>query len=327
MSEHAHSRAGGTQPHQPHARPQQEPAPHTHPRVRSQPLPEQSAASAPAATSAGTAGGTTGGTTTGATAPLPRAKGSPIIAPGLLPAVVTTALAALIAGAAQLGGPALAVAVAMLQAVTAAGWFRLNGMWPARQGIVLAFLAGVATDLSLLLADEGHAPAVIIGTLGAWCVLTVTLHLRNRSGPDERMYALTAAFTATGLAVVAAGFLASLDAASADAVSVGAAAVAVASLARALPLPPYVSPVAALIAAAGAGAGAGQLMVLGGDGAATAPAVAGAVLGLVTGGCALLGLRVASYDYPSRFVHMTAGVALPLALAAPVVYLFGRAFV
>ncbi len=39
----------------------------------------------------------------------------------------------------------------------------------------------------------------------------------------------------------------------------------------------------------------------------------------------MVGLRVASYDYPSRFVHMTAGVALPLALAAPVVYLLGRA--
>ncbi len=37
----------------------------------------------------------------------------------------------------------------------------------------------------------------------------------------------------------------------------------------------------------------------------------------------MVGLRVASYDYPSRFVHMTAGVALPLALAAPVVYLLG----
>ncbi|OEV29411.1 hypothetical protein AN219_16720, partial [Streptomyces nanshensis] len=72
---------------------------------------------------------------------------------------------------------------------------------------------------------------------------------------------------------------------------------------------------------------AGQLTVLGGAGAATAPAAAGSVLGLITGGCALLGLRVASYDYPSRFVHMTAGVALPLTLAAPAVYLFGRAFV
>ena len=43
------------------------------------------------------------------------------------------------------------------------------------------------------------------------------------------------------------------------------------------------------------------------------------------GVCALIGLRVASYDYPSRFVHLTAGVALPLTAAAPAVYLLGRA--
>jgi hypothetical protein len=333
MSEHSHPRPGGgsrprhQQQHPGSSQTPQSPQPQqpplsgsyrqSQPQSQSQPLP--SAVAAPDTTAATAA-------RSGAGAPVPRAKGSPLIAPGLLPAGVTAALAVLVAGAAQIGGAALAVAVALLQAVTAAGWFRLNGMWPARQGIALAFLAGVATDASLLLADEGHAPAVIIGTLGAWCVLTVTLHLRNRSGPDERLYALTAAFTATSLTVVAAGFLASLDAATADAVTVGAAAVAVAALARALPLPPFVSPAVALLAAAGAGVAAGQLTVLGGDGAATAPAAAGGVLGLVTGGCALLGLRVASYDYPSRFVHMTAGVALPLTLAAPVVYLFGRAF-
>ncbi len=38
----------------------------------------------------------------------------------------------------------------------------------------------------------------------------------------------------------------------------------------------------------------------------------------------MLGLRVASYDWPSRFVHMTAGVALPLTLAVPAVQLLGR---
>lgn len=70
------------------------------------------------------------------------------------------------------------------------------------------------------------------------------------------------------------------------------------------------------MAAAGAGIAAGQLTGLG---------ASGALLGLAVSGCALIGLRVASYDYPSRFVHLTAGVALPLALAAPAVYVLGRA--
>ena len=151
------------------------------------------------------------------------------------------------------------------------------------------------------------------------------LHLRNQSGPDERLYALTAAFAATALTVVAAGYLASLDVATADAVTVGAAAVAVAALARALPLPPFVSPARRAARRRRSGRRGGQLTALGGAARLDGPAAAGGLLGLVAGGCALIGLRVASYDYPSRFVHMTAGVALPLTLAAPAVYLLGRA--
>ncbi|MFH8678072.1 hypothetical protein [Streptomyces lydicus] len=242
-----------------------------------------------------------------------RAEGrSPIIPPGIQPAALTAVLALLLALAAPLNRPALAVPVVLLQAVTAAGWFRLNGMWPARQGIALAFLAGLATDVALLFTDRDSAPLVGIGTLGVWCLFVLVLQLRNRSSADERMYALTAGLTSTALAVLAAGQLA----ASPHAVVVGAAGVGVATLARALPLPAPVSIGVALVAAAGAGVGAGQLTGLG---------ASGAVLGLVAGGCALIGLRVASYDYPSRFVHMTAGVALPLALAAPAVYVLGRA--
>ncbi|NLU68018.1 hypothetical protein HCC30_12185 [Streptomyces sp. HNM0574] len=250
-----------------------------------------------------------------------RARRSPLIAPGLLPAAVTTVLAALIAGAAPLGDVPLAVAVLLLQGLTAAGWFRLNGMWPARQGIALAFLSGVAADVGLLLTGGDHAPGIAIGTLGVWCVLTLVLHLRNRQGPDERLYALTAALTATALTVLAAGQLAALPAAGAEAVIVGCAAVAAATLVRALPLPPYVSPLLAAAAAAGAGVGAGNLAGLADQATGTG------ALGLAAGVCALIGLRVASYDFPSRFVHMTAGVALPLALAAPVVHVLGRALV
>jgi hypothetical protein len=126
------------------------------------------------------------------------------------------------------------------------------------------------------------------------------------------MYALTAGVTSTALTVIAAGHLA----AEPDAVTVGALAVAAAALARALPLPSALSVVVALLAAAGAGIAAGRFTVL---------EDSGAVLGLAAGACALIGLRVASYDFPSRFVHMTAGVALPLTAAVPAVHLLGRA--
>ncbi|MGK5450907.1 hypothetical protein ACSNOE_26335, partial [Streptomyces radiopugnans] len=242
----------------------------------------------------------------------PRRTGSPIIAPGLAPAALTALLAVLLAATVQVSRPVSAVAVVLLQAVTAAGWFRLNGMWPARQGIALAFLAGVTADVALLALGAESASAVVIGTLGVWVLFVLVLQLRNHSSPDERLYALTAGVTSTALTVIAAGHLA----AEPDAVTVGALAVAAAALARALPLPRAVSVVVSLSAAAGAGVAAGEFTSLGGS---------GAVLGAAAGVCALIGLRVASYDFPSRFVHMTAGVALPLTAAVPAVYLLGRA--
>ncbi|MDQ0933661.1 hypothetical protein [Streptomyces turgidiscabies] len=237
---------------------------------------------------------------------------SPIIEPGMQPAALTAVLGLLLAGTAPVGSYALVVPLVILQAVTAAGWFRLNGMWPARQGIALAFAGALTADVALLAAGRENAPAAILGTLGAWVLLTLVLQLRSHADPDTRMSGLMATVASAALAVIAAGYLA----AEPDAVSVGAAAVAVAVLARALPLPTAASVVVALLAAAGAGVAVGRMTELG---------TGGALLGAAAGACALVGHRVASYDYPSRFVHFTAGVALPLATAAPVVWLVGRA--
>ncbi|MEU7278814.1 hypothetical protein AB0A69_08580 [Streptomyces sp. NPDC045431] len=245
-----------------------------------------------------------------------RAEGrSPIIEPGIQPAALTALLGVLLAAGAALSPYGLLVPLVLLQAVTAAGWFRLNGMWPARQGIALAFAGGVSADIALLAAGEEHAPVAILGTLGVWVLLVLVLQLRSHAGADERQYGLMATVVSSALAVVAAGYLA----AASDAVVVGALAAGAAVLVRALPLPGAVTLVGGLLAAAGAGAAAG--------GPLGAGALDGALLGLGAGVCALVGHRVASYDYPSRFVHMTAGVALPLALATPAVYLLGRVLV
>ncbi|MEV0775588.1 hypothetical protein ACIBLA_23890 [Streptomyces sp. NPDC050433] len=242
-----------------------------------------------------------------------RAEGrSPIIPPGIQPAGLTAVLGLLLAGGAAVGPYALLVPLVILQAVTAAGWFRLNGMWPARQGIALAFAGALVADVAVLAVDEEYSLAAILGSLGAWVLLTVVLQLRSYAGADERMQGLMATVASASLAIIATGNLASAP----DAVTVGALAVAAATVARALPLPGPVSVVVALAAAAGAGVVAGGLTDIGGQ---------GALLGLGAGVCALIGLRVASYDYPSRFVHMTAGVALPLTVAVPAIYLLGRA--
>ncbi|WP_425831244.1 hypothetical protein [Streptomyces fractus] len=237
---------------------------------------------------------------------------SSIIEPGLQPAALTAVLALLLAGGAAIGSYALLVPLVVLQAVTAAGWFRLNGMWPARQGIALAFAGGVVADVALLVAGRDNGPAAILGTLGVWVLLTLVLQLRSHAEPDERMYGLMATVASAALAIVAAGHLA----AEPDAVTVGGVAVAVAILARALPLPTVVSVIVALLASAGAGIAAGGMTGFG---------TGGALLGLGAGACAVIGHRVASYDFPSRFVHMTAGIALPLTAAAPAIWLLGRA--
>ncbi|MFK4099953.1 hypothetical protein ACI2L1_07710 [Streptomyces sp. NPDC019531] len=237
---------------------------------------------------------------------------SPIIEPGIQPAGLTALLGLLLSGTAAVGSYALLVPLVLLQAVTAAGWFRLNGMWPARQGIALAFLGALVSDVALLAAGRSNGPAAILGTLGVWVLLSLVLQLRSHADPDERMYGLMATVASAALAIVATGYLA----ADPDAVSVGAAAVAVAVLARALPLPTPASVVVSLLAAAGAGIAVGGMTGLGAK---------GALLGAGAAVCALIGHRVASYDYPSRFVHFTAGVALPLAAAAPAVYVLGRA--
>ncbi|WP_372509563.1 hypothetical protein [Streptomyces humicola] len=257
-------------------------------------------------------------TTTSADAPV-RRTGSPIIPPGIQPALLTAVLAALTAATASLARPALAVAVVLLQAVTAAGWFRLNGMWPARQGIALAFLAGLVTDVALLTTPGDRAPTVMVGTLGVWVVLVLVQQMRHHGSADERLASLTATAASTVLTVLAAGYLAVAGtAAGGTPVVVGAVAVAVAAVVRAVPFPPVVSAVVALLAAAGSGMVTGRMTGTGTD---------GVLLAAAAGCCALIGLRVASYDFPSRFVHFTAGVALPLTAAAPAMYLLGRILV
>ncbi|MCH0572370.1 hypothetical protein I3F60_24490 [Streptomyces sp. MUM 136J] len=299
------------------------PAPHApqaqHPPRQAQPLPQKQPQPQAPAGAAGEASGpgygpaTLSGNARITDSQRARLEGrSPIIEPGMQPAALTALLGLLLSGAAAIGSYALLVPLVALQAVTAAGWFRLNGMWPARQGIALAFLGALAADAAVSVAGREHGPAAILGTLGVWVLLCLVLQLRSHADPDERMYGLMATVVSSALAIIATGYLAAAP----DAVSVGAVAVSAAVVARALPMATPASLVVALLAAAGAGIAVGGATGMGGG---------GALLGASAAACALIGHRVASYDYPSRFVHFTAGVALPLSAAAPVVYVLGRA--
>ncbi|MGW0085461.1 hypothetical protein [Streptomyces sp. NPDC003393] len=283
------------------------------PPVNHQPTPAPAAPAAPEGAEPAYGPATLAGNARVTDAQRARAEGrSPIIDPGMQPAALTALLGLLLAGAAEVGTYALLVPLVVLQAVTAAGWFRLNGMWPARQGIALGFMGALAADAAVLGAGREHAPAAILGTLGVWVLLSLVLQLRSHADPDERMYGLMATVAAAALAIIATGYMAG----GADAVAVGAVSVAVAVLARALPMPTAASVAVSLLAAAGTGIAVGGMTDLGSK---------GALLGAGAAVCALIGHRAAAYDYPSRFVHFTAGVALPLTAAAPVVWVLGRA--
>jgi hypothetical protein len=243
--------------------------------------------------------------------------GSPIIYPGLEPAALSAGISVLIAFAAMGPRPVLGVVGAALQALTAAGWFRLNGMWPARQGIALAALGGFTASAAALALGGGAAAGALAGTMGGFFALVLVLQLVRPADPAERFSALTVTASATVTAVLAGGWLAAWGLhASGAVVTTGALAAGGATLiAAGARLEGWAAMIAGLVAALLVGGAAGALTGLG--------AAAGVTLGAAAGGCALLGRRVASYDYPSRFVHFTAGVALPLALAAPAVYAIG----
>ncbi|MFF2040265.1 hypothetical protein ACFVVX_07560 [Kitasatospora sp. NPDC058170] len=261
----------------PHAPAQHAPAPH----VPVQPSPAQSAPAAP-----------------------PARTGSPIIDPGLQPALITAGAAALLAGGAALGQVALALVVVLLQGLTAAGWFRLNGMWPARQGIALAALVGLTADAAVLLADSDGGAAAVVGTLGGFFLLVLVLQTFRPSDPKERFYALTVLGSASVVTVLCTALLL------ADWVPAAVGAVALATVLAAAPLPgpKQLGPVLGLVAAVVLGLAVG----------------APPALGVLAGLGALVGRRVAGYDFPSRFVHMTAGVALPLAVASPLIWIATR---
>ncbi|MFE2915081.1 hypothetical protein [Kitasatospora indigofera] len=284
------------QPAQQHA-PHQQHAPQYPGQPLQQPLPHPFPAAPPVATVVPPQPG----------APAPAAAqrtGSPIIEPGLQPALITAGVAALLAGGAALGSVPLALTVVLLQVLTAAGWFRLNGMWPARQGIALAALAGFTADAAVLLAHGDARAAAVVGTLGGFFLLVLVLQTFRPSDPAERFYALTVLGSATVVTVLCAALL------FAGWVPAAMGAVALATVLAALPLPgpKAVGPVLGLLVAAGFG------LLVG------APVALGALAGVG----ALVGRRVAAYDWPSRFVHMTAGVALPLAVASPLVWIGSR---
>lgn len=234
-------------------------------------------------------------------------------------AVLTAALAAVVAVAGYLGGVPLAVAAALLTVIVALGWPALADL-PAQPGsAAVVGLGGVGAVLvTALTPGQPHLRHLPVAFAAA-VLLAVVSELLRRDGRERLVESLSGTVAGTLLAVTAAGWVAAgRDPGGETVVVVGAVALAVGSVLVALPLPVWLGAVVTAVAAAGAGTGA----------AAVLPDVevpAGLLLGLAVG-VLVATLHVLFDRVPalSRRTPALAAVALPVAVTGLLVYVIGR---
>lgn len=237
-------------------------------------------------------------------------------------AVVTAAVAALLAVAASLGHWPLTVLAAALVLVVAVGWPRLVAA-PARVGTgVVVGLGGLAGVVAVALTD-GEPLLRALPEVLALAVLATFVHELVRRDGRERLVESVAG-TASGILVAAtvAGWVA---AARTDGgvplVVTGATALAVGAAVSAVPLAGWLGPTLTVVAAAAAGAGTAALLP-------EVDVVPGGVVGLAVGV-----LVAASHRLFDRLPSIrerwsaVAGAVLPVTVTGVVVYVVGRVLV
>ncbi|GIG21391.1 hypothetical protein Cch01nite_21150 [Cellulomonas chitinilytica] len=234
-------------------------------------------------------------------------------------AVVTAALAALVAVAGYFGGIYVAGAAGLLALVFAVGWPSLAGL-PFRPGstvvVALAGLGGVA--VVHFVADEPYLrdlPVVLAGAI----VLAFINELLRRDGRPRLVESVSGTVAGTAVAVAVTGWVATDRSAGGESLVVaGATALAVGSAVVALTLAPLLGAVVTSLAATAAGALAGALL----PGMGVVP---GAALGFAVG--VLVAALHALFDrLPalSRKTAALAAVTLPVTVTGTLVYVVGR---
>ncbi|MBO9555280.1 hypothetical protein [Cellulomonas sp.] len=234
-------------------------------------------------------------------------------------AVVTAALAALVAVAGYVGGIYVAGAAGLLALVFAIGWPSLAGL-PFRPGsTVVVALGGLgAVAVVHYAADEPYLrdlPVVLAGAI----VLAFINELLRRDGRPRLVESVSGTVAGTAVAVAVTGWVASGRSAGGESLVVtGATALAVGSAVVALTLAPLLGAVVTTLAATAAGALAGALLPEMG-------VVPGAALGFSVG--VLVAALHALFDrLPalSRKTAALAAVTLPVTVTGTLVYVVGR---
>lgn len=227
-------------------------------------------------------------------------------------AVLTGAVAGLLALAAWWGDTALAVALVVVGVIYAFGWPRLVDIPSKRGSWVVVTLATVAAHASAWWTEGIDGLAVVV----AGGVIASFVHQMARKDGRPRLTETVSA-TVTGILVVTAGvgwLVAAFTAL--EVVLLGAAALVAASAATAIPARGPVVGAAAAVAATAVGAGVGLVFPMIGP-------VPGLLLGLVVGVVMALS-HLLFNEFPAvghRRAALAAGLMPLLSLGAPVLVL------
>lgn len=237
-------------------------------------------------------------------------------------ALLTAALAALVAVAAYLGGAPLVAVALVLTLLVAVGWPLLLGLPSPVGGAVVVALAGVGA-VTTVTATSGQPflrelPVVI----GLAVLLAFVSELARQDGRLRLLESVTGTVTGVLVVVSAAGWVAADRTPDGTSLVVsGAVALAIGAAVSALPLGGRTGAVVTVGSAVLAGGATGTVMP------STDP-VAGAVLGLATG--VLVAALHALFDRLPALRRRWAGVAalvLPVSVSGILVYVVGRVLV
>jgi hypothetical protein len=244
---------------------------------------------------------------------------------------MVAAIAAALAVAVVIGalGPiaVLALAVALVQAAVALGWFGAVRVPGATGGVAVVGLAAGAADVLLVVRDDERPLTPLAGVLGLTLVASVLHQLTRRHGRERLTASLATTTTLAVVCVLGAAFLGVVRSDGGAALVVAAALAAGATTAALTAPMPGRQPLttwrgtAARTATGLLGAALLALVIaLPSDLEAGAGVLVGLGCGLVAAVGVVVGTRVAQPD-----PLVTAG--LPLLLAAPAAFVLGRLLV
>ncbi|WP_029289316.1 hypothetical protein [Cellulomonas sp. HZM] len=237
-------------------------------------------------------------------------------------AVVTAALAALVAVAGYVGGLPVSIAAALLTLLLAAGWPALMGL-PARLGSSIVIgLGGVAAVVAVDRTPDQPYLRYLPVVFAAAILLAFVNELARRDGRDRLVESVSGTVAGTLVAVAAAGWVAIDRTPGAGSLVVnGALALAVGSAVVALPLSPWLGAVVTTLVAAGAGAGSAALLP---DVGVLAGLILGAAVGILVATLHVLFDRLPSLEQRRPAL---AAVTLPVTVTGILVYVVGRVLV